>query len=348
MKKRILALLLTAALLLTPALAYGGSAVYSHSTELADGFSYSNAVSYDGEDRYETYVLENRPGSAVYPVYMACDTIYGGFDLNEMLAYAESRGLNVVAAVNADFGEYTGVPTGMVVENGVYKSSPEGNNAVGFDGSRAYISAKPEVTLEFENEDGFSYSTAHLNKSRTGYGAYVFSEYFSTVSTRTSGGGWFVRFEVARGEDLALGGEVELTVTGISSDGGAVPIGEDNLVLTASDSADLGWLRDAFAVGDRVTLTVSCPDEELAACDYVSGGGDLLAVGGRLTASEKWNSSITGTHPRTALGIKRDGSVVYYVLDGRGAHSAGATLDELAADMLELGCVDIINLDGGG
>ena len=36
------------------------------------------------------------------------------------------------------------------------------------------------------------------------YGAYVFSEYFSTVSTRTSGDGWFVRFEVLGGDELTL------------------------------------------------------------------------------------------------------------------------------------------------
>ena len=39
----------------------------------------------------------------------------------------------------------------MVVEDGVYKSSPEGNNAVGFSSGRAHVSAEPEVTLTLRN-----------------------------------------------------------------------------------------------------------------------------------------------------------------------------------------------------
>ena len=44
--------------------------------------------------------------------------------------YAEGLGYNVVGAINADFGYWeTRIPCGMVVEDGVYKSSPEGNSA---------------------------------------------------------------------------------------------------------------------------------------------------------------------------------------------------------------------------
>jgi hypothetical protein len=53
-------------------------------------------------------------------------------------------------------------------------------------------------------------------------------------------------------------------------------------------------------------------------------------------------------HPRTALGIKRDGSVVLYVVDGRQSHSRGLSLEDLAKHMIALGCVDAFNLDGGG
>lgn len=53
--------------------------------------------------------------------------------------------------------------------------------------------------------------------------------------------------------------------------------------------------------------------------------------------------------PRTAVGIKADGSAVLFVCDGRGAGgSAGLTLDELARILKGLGCTDAMNLDGGG
>ena len=352
MKKRLLSLLLAAAVLVTPALAYGdgtGEAVYINTTELADGFTYTNAVSYDDDGRAESFTLETERGSSVYPIVMACDTIYGGFTVTEMIAYAESLGYNVVGAVNADFGESNGVPTGMVVENGVYKSSPEGNSAIAFSDGRAFVSEKPEVELTFTNEEnGYEYTTEHLNKSRTDYGAYVFSEYFSTVSTRTSGDGWFVRFEVLGGDELTLGGEVELIVTEINTDGGSVSIGRDNLILTASDAAALGMVAESFEVGDRVTLEISCSDSRLEDADWVSGCGNILALDGEIYDQDRWNSEVTDANPRTAIGIKSDGTVVYHVLDGRSSLSVGATLEELAQDMLSMGCVDVVNLDGGG
>ncbi|MCR1906009.1 phosphodiester glycosidase family protein [Intestinimonas butyriciproducens] len=52
---------------------------------------------------------------------------------------------------------------------------------------------------------------------------------------------------------------------------------------------------------------------------------------------------------RTAIGIKADGSVVMFMVDGRQApYSVGMTMAEVAAAMEDLGCVHAINLDGGG
>lgn len=52
---------------------------------------------------------------------------------------------------------------------------------------------------------------------------------------------------------------------------------------------------------------------------------------------------------RTAIGIKADGSVVMFMVDGRQApYSVGMTMAEVAAAMEDLGCVQAVNLDGGG
>ena len=53
--------------------------------------------------------------------------------------------------------------------------------------------------------------------------------------------------------------------------------------------------------------------------------------------------------PRTAIGIKADGSLVMAVVDGRQApDSVGMTLYELAQLMIDAGCVSASNCDGGG
>ena len=53
--------------------------------------------------------------------------------------------------------------------------------------------------------------------------------------------------------------------------------------------------------------------------------------------------------PRTAIGIKADGNVILFVVDGRQApYSVGMSGYELAQTMIDLGCVTAVNCDGGG
>lgn len=54
-------------------------------------------------------------------------------------------------------------------------------------------------------------------------------------------------------------------------------------------------------------------------------------------------------HPRTSAGVRKDGSVVIMVVDGRiPDYSNGASLVDLAKLMISYGCDRAINLDGGG
>jgi len=55
-------------------------------------------------------------------------------------------------------------------------------------------------------------------------------------------------------------------------------------------------------------------------------------------------------HPRTVVGLNAAGSkLILLVVDGRKPGIAiGMNYDELAAEMIRLGCTDALNLDGGG
>ncbi len=96
-----------------------------------------------------------------------------------------------------------------------------------------------------------------------------------------------------------------------------------------------------------------------SSADYVSTYKDGLAqaVGGShiILKNDTLGSVDVGTefgdtrHPRTAVGIKPDGTVVIMVVDGRQSDvSNGASLADLAELFASLGCIDAINLDGGG
>lgn len=352
--RTILAAALSAALLCPGVFAVGGGtgeAVYTNSTELTDGLTYENDISYTTTGRrVETFTLQNTPGSTVYPIVLACDTIYGGLTMPQMIGYAESQGYNVVGAVNADFGYWdTRIPCGIVVEDFIYKSSPEGNNAIAFDDGSAFTSFMPEVNITLDNTSaGSCVSLTHYNKSRGDDGLYLYSEYFSTVSTRTSTDGWFVRMQVLDGE-MTLDGQMALEVTElIDGEYDALEIGEGNILLTAADAAELQAEFEKFSVGDRVTLTTSCSDPDLSAAQWASGCGNILVSKGEVFHPEWWDSAIIDVNPRTCIGIKSDGTLVYYVMDGRSTASRGATLSELAQDMLSMGCVYAVNMDGGG
>ena len=77
----------------------------------------------------------------------------------------------------------------------------------------------------------------------------------------------------------------------------------------------------------------------------VIGGNVILVKHGKLVPH---NNKIR--HPRTVVGLDASGTkLVLLVVDGRKRGIAvGMSYDELAAEMLRLGCTEALNLDGGG
>ena len=80
----------------------------------------------------------------------------------------------------------------------------------------------------------------------------------------------------------------------------------------------------------------------------IGGFGAVLIRDGEVVVTKKPNH--TGDRAsRTAIGLTAEGKVVMMVLDGRQApFSCGGSMEEIAQIMLDAGCVEAINLDGGG
>lgn len=84
--------------------------------------------------------------------------------------------------------------------------------------------------------------------------------------------------------------------------------------------------------------------------NHIISGGPYLVKNGDIyvdMTAEKL-SSIGGRNPRTAIGYTRDNNLIMLTADGREGASIGLTLMELANLMKEFGCVNAMNLDGGG
>ena len=106
---------------------------------------------------------------------------------------------------------------------------------------------------------------------------------------------------------------------------------------------------DTIANARKFKLDIKINPEWKDVNHIISGGPYLVKNGDiyvDMTAQKL--ASIGGRNPRTAIGYTKDNSLIMLTADGREGASIGLTLVELANLMKELGCVNAMNLDGGG
>lgn len=108
---------------------------------------------------------------------------------------------------------------------------------------------------------------------------------------------------------------------------GSIAINKRNVSIV-KDSADINW------------------EHQLKGEDVISTGPVMLLDG--MEQKVPNDAFDNNRHPRTAIGKKKDGTIVLLVVDGRTAESAGMSIPELQKIFRWLGCVEAINLDGGG
>ncbi|MBS1761242.1 MAG: phosphodiester glycosidase family protein [Bacteroidetes bacterium] len=83
------------------------------------------------------------------------------------------------------------------------------------------------------------------------------------------------------------------------------------------------------------------------------GGGPVLVQNGEIVITNNEELKFSGKaindkHPRTAMGYTNDDKLIILVVEGRNKSAAGATLTQEAQILKDLGCVEALNLDGGG
>ena len=83
------------------------------------------------------------------------------------------------------------------------------------------------------------------------------------------------------------------------------------------------------------------------------GGGPVLVYDGRVQITNREEQMfINGDadrHPRTGMGYTKKNKLIILVIQGRAPGEAeGATLEEEAKILYDLGCYEALNLDGGG
>lgn len=107
-------------------------------------------------------------------------------------------------------------------------------------------------------------------------------------------------------------------------------------------------IKSYLSVGTTVRVQKDVTGE-LADCDQVMGAGSTLVENGVVSQNNSDGMRIQ-RHPRTCIGVKEDGTLMFFVIDGRqeSAGYNGMTQDEMGTMMAYYGCYNGVNVDGGG
>jgi len=153
------------------------------------------------------------------------------------------------------------------------------------------------------------------------------------------------------GADVAINGNFFNTKEGGSVDYVKVNGGVINENLTGSSGKLSAHQKAAVAIRNgKLTIVeggAAANWPEQLTSTSVLANGPLLMQNAVDVATDRSPFS-QNRHPRTAVGITRNGTVILLVADGRSANAAGLSLEELRKIMRWLNCIAVINFDGGG
>ena len=379
----LLALSLLAALTVSPALASEAmgdgltatDTLLNRETQLSTNVFWS-AVSSD----YRTEnLITYTPNASVTPIVTYGGALTDRSSVSNTAKALEGQGWRVVAGINGDFYNVNnGLPIGIVVTQGQLRSSDGGYHAIGFRSDGTAILGRPAVSIAaaYTAQDGTgeplyneageplydelgnpltngtgqlldkSLKITAFNKARTETGIFLYTYDFN--ASRTTGStqpGVDVICTIQEG-NFALGGTTSLLVERVVEAESSPTLAPNQAVLTANAKAGdaaLNALR-AIPAGTVVNVTLTPADPGWNDVQYAAGALYSLVENGAVASGLP-----TGAAPRTAVGQRYDGSLVFYTIDGRkSGHSIGATMDQVARRLIELGCVTALGLDGGG
>lgn len=104
--------------------------------------------------------------------------------------------------------------------------------------------------------------------------------------------------------------------------------------------------------GNKLTLNESYDLDILKATypnmEWAVQLGDPLVKDGKTYIGDGYFDHTWGDNPRTFIGQKYDGTVIFFATDGRTGDDQGFTRDELAQAAIDLECETAVMCDGGG
>ena len=328
---------------------------------LAEGASFTTQSLWSASKsdlRTENYITYT-PGGAVKPVVFSGTYVASTNSVSTAAAQLEAQGYRVAAAVNGGFFNTDGTIVGMLVTDGVVRSLDVQNyTMLGFTNDGQVFIDESAVTknVSWKTAEGaaFTAALAGYNAYRhSGYTneAFLYNQDFSSkVNSTTANVNAILR--PVDGGVMKMNGTLTLEVVSVADTAqedvtfnGILPEGCYMLYAEYHDGNE--WLTNgirALAPGQQVTVTVGGASQQWNNAAYGLSGLYPLLRGGEIVPDLPATAN-----PYTAVGVKADGTAVFYTIDGRqSGYSVGATYAQIAQRLQELGCVSAVALDGGG
>lgn len=250
-----------------------------------------------------------------------------------------------VAGVNGDYFLTTsGVPTysyGTLINDGNMITSPlPFNNPIQYptvsrllDGSVDISVWNPKMTLY--GTDGTAFNVAVYNKTSGLYwGPVILTSDWDDMSVGYDGKTDIVEIVV-----------VNNYVTDVRVNQPSTIIPEEGFVISSTGPTTMANLKKSFEAGKLTSLNIEL-DFAQSDIDFAFGGLNYLVKDG---AINEISSEALKTHPRTAIGFSKDNSeMIFVTVDGRNKDIEGLKQTELADLLIDLGCYNAVNMDGGG
>ncbi|MEQ1824090.1 MAG: phosphodiester glycosidase family protein, partial [Fimbriimonadaceae bacterium] len=258
---------------------------------------------------------------------------------------------SALAVINADFFPFgtqpSGDPLGLMVREGELLSLPYQNrSAFAWGKSKSFATGATSAQIQMKLGQGLPIPIPQYNEECKPESLCLNTPAAGIVKCIGSGTHAIIRVrEGAFKLGSKITGEVEQVVSGQNI---TIPSGKCVLTGTGGSTGEVTKLK----AGEIVEITLGVAPFDWTKLEHAVGGGPNLVTRGLVSidaAAQSFNADFSEKrHPRTAVGRAADGDLLFVTIDGRQELSAGATMDELARVMQRLGCMDAINLDGGG
>jgi len=303
-------------------------------------------------ENYFTYVFVPGKPAETFPSVLYGNDIHGAAAFQTAVGIEETaQPRNVVGGVNGDFFTMsTGIALGAIVKDGVLRTSESSEyECVGFDVYGRSRIGRPGYRIGLINVDsrlpgGGAPMDLLLNKALTSMnGECLFTSDFGADNGATMPT-YNVVLNISK-DQLKLGVPIYSTVAAIFETSGAVTLSDDKVLVSMASSTPytvaLNNLK-ALQVGDEIELSITSAGGWEDCVTVIGCERRLVSKGAIVSYSD------TARAPRTAIGIKSDKDVIIYTVDGRDSNwSTGMSYEELSQRLIELGCVEAVNLDGG-